>query len=243
MMKGRLGRHRGRLVAIGFVLLALLAPPPSATAAGCPPAPWTLTDVVSVPGVFAGTSWSPVVARRSACFGDARINFVARGGLLMGTVPGVVITPAFGRLIFLVSGRDVEGWDLQAWVPPDLPLGSDELTALDKSGTPGPEGWHDVWWRGSGHFNDPAAADCRPDDGTGTIDGKPVALTPAEAVDVCRDEFLIDALAWLSVPPTDAVEGSPPPPASVVAPVVGSLLGLGALVAMLCVPIRSRRLH
>lgn len=242
---GRAGRRFVTVVsALGLVLSSPIAASTTrAAVAGCPPAPWTLADVVRVPSLWEETPWAPAAARRVACFGHASISFVALGGMLMAAFPGVEIAPAFGRTMYLISDPTAtSGWDLNAWVPPDIGMGPEDLRALDMT-SPGLsiKGWHDVWWQGSGHFDDPAAADCRPDDGTSTIDGVPLALTPVEAIEFCRNEFVLDELDWLSVPPTDTLVTADPASTHATVIVVAGALAIAIFVAVLGGPARSRR--
>ena len=240
--------RRSIALAAAFGLALALSPsavPPTVEAATrCPARPWTLADIVSVPSLWGEVSWPPEATRRVACFDHARIPFVARGGMLNAAFPGVVIAPAFGQTIYLISHGVTpgDGWDLNAWVPRDIGMAPEDVHALDMT-NPGlsREGWHDVWWRGSGHFDDPAAAGCRPDDGTSTIGDVPLVLTPAEAVELCRNEFVIDELEWLPAPPTDTLVS--PAPASMTWPpaaVVGTQ-ELALLFVLLGVPARLRR--
>lgn len=242
-------RARARRLVLGLAtVVALGAPaglshPDPLLAAGCPDRPWTLADITSVPSLWGEVTWPPAPARRVACFGHERIDFVARGGMLNAVFPGARITPAFGQPFFLVSSRTAEGWDVNAWLPPGI-LSAGDLAALEQTSPGGVEGGgRDVWWQGSGHFDDPAAADCRPDDGTSTVDGIPLVLTPADAVELCRNEFVLDHLAWLPVPPTDAAAGAPtlrPRSASPVV-VVEVLLFLATLAVLVVRPPGSRR--
>ena len=242
-------RARARRLVLGLAaVVALGAPvgllhPDSSLAAGCPDRPWTLAAVTSVPSLWGEVTWPPAPARRVACFGHERIDFVARGGMLSAAFPGVLITPALGQPFFLVSSRTAEGWDVNSWLPPGI-LSTGDLAALERTSPGGVEGGGmDVWWQGSGHFDDPAAADCRPDDGTSTVDGIPLVLTPAEAVELCRNEFVLDHLAWLRVPPTDAAAGEPTLQLRAASPVVvgEALLFLATLVLLVLHPLGSRR--
>jgi hypothetical protein len=234
----------GLVAWVGLVLSPALVTPTVAAASGCPARPWTLASIASVPSLWGETSWPPAAVRRAACFGDARISFVAQGGMLLGAFPGVRITPAFGRMVWLISGRqpDSEGWDLNAWIPPGLEMSAQDAHAYEMT-SPGlsREGWQDVWWRGSGHFNDPAAAGCSPDDGTSTVDGVPIILTPAEAVEFCRNEFVLDSLTRVPVPPTDAAPGPEPATPAPSAPMVGGALVCLVFAIMLVVPVRVPR--
>jgi hypothetical protein len=219
------------------------APPAVAAEPGCPSPPWTLADIVVVPSLWGEVTWPPEPERRLACFGDTPISFVASGGMLNAAFPGVEIHPAFGQTIYLDSDpADDKGWDLNAWIPPDIGMGPEDVKALEMT-SPGQssEGMRDVWWRGRGHFDDPAAAECRPGDGTSTIDGVPLVLTPAEAVELCRNEFVIDKLDWLPVPPTDTLPSPEPAAPGLPSGAVAGLLGLASLVIMLSRPLRTRR--
>jgi hypothetical protein len=242
-------RGRVRRLALGLAaVVAVGAPvglshPDASLAAGCPARPWTLAAIASVPSLWGEVTWPPAPARRVACFGHERIDFVARGGMLNAVFPGVRITPAFGQPFFLVSSRAAEGWDVNAWLPPGI-LSTGDLAALERTSPGGVEGGgRDVWWQGSGHFDDPVAADCRPDDGTSTVDGIPLVLTPVEAVELCRNEFVLDRLSWLPVPPTDAAAGAPAPDSRTDPPtLIGGALLFVATVAVLSLrPVRSRR--
>jgi hypothetical protein len=141
-----------------------------------------------------------------------------------------VIPGEFGRTIYLnsQSANPNAGWDVNAWVP--LDSHAFDATTLG----------HEVWWRGSGHFDDPAAAGCRPDDGTSMIDDTPLVLSPAEAVEFCRNEFVIDGLAVLPGPPTDTLAGTASTDADAPAIVILGIAGLIALVATLRRPARAR---
>ena len=217
-------------VSLCLALVALVAAPVDVIAGGCPPKPWTLADIASVPTLWGEVSWPPETVRRVGCFGRARISFVARGGTLAAVFPGVVIPGEFGRTIYLrsQSANASEGWDLNAWVP----LDSDAFDATNPD--------HEVWWRGSGHFDDPAAAGCRPDDGTSMIDDTPLVLSPAEAVEFCRNEFVIDHLEVLPGPPTDTLAGTAPIESDAPVIVILGMVGLIALMATLRRPARAR---
>jgi hypothetical protein len=183
-----------------------------AAAAGCPARPWTIHDILSVPSLWGERTWPPAPARRVACFRSASIRFTARGGLLTAVFPGVEIAPAFGRAIQLADSTSRGDAFLNAWVPLGIRVGAADLKALDMTSPGlGPDSWVEVWWSVTGHFGDPAAAQCRPDSGSSTVDGAPLVMTPAQAVELCRSEFVIDALTWLRVPPTDtlAMDASP----------------------------------
>ena len=236
-------RMLGLVTVIALAVPWLVSHPDSSLAAGCPDRPWTLAAITSVPSLWGEVIWPPAPARRVACFGHERIDVVARGGMLNAVFPGVRITPAFGQPFFLVSSRAAEGWDVNAWLPPGI-LSTGDLAALERTSPGGVEGGgRGVWWRGSGHFDDPAAADCRPDDGTSTVDGTPLVLTPAQAVELCRNEFVLDHLAWLAVPPTDAIPevpaaGSRTSPPSLAG---GALLLIVTVAALMLRATRSRR--
>lgn len=225
----------GIATAIGMAASSGVTAPAVAAEPGCPAPPWTLADIVAVPSLWGEVAWPPEAERRLACFGDATISFVASGGMLNASFPGVEITPAFGQTIYLDSDpTDDDGWDLNAWVPPGIGMGPEDVKALEMTSPGlGGEDWQDTWWRGSGHFDDPAAAECRPDDGTSTIDGVPLVLAPAEAVELCRNEFVIDELDWLPVPPTDTLPAPEPAPPGLPPSAVAGLLGLIALVIAL----------
>lgn len=148
----------------------------------------------------------------------------------------VEIAPAFGRTFYLDSDpTDDDPWDLNAWIPPDI-MGEEATMALEMT-SPGlsAEGWHDVWWRGSGHFDDPGSPACRPDDGTSTIDDTAIVLSPADAVEFCRNEFVLDELAWLAVPPTDTIGSAAsrdvPSPGPASTPSIAGAIVAGAIVA------------
>jgi hypothetical protein len=233
-------------VAFGLALPWLIGPPGGVSAVGCPAEPWTLASVVRVPSLWGElpSAWPPASVSRAGCFGAARISFVARGGLLNAVFPGVVMPASFGTTVYLMSGAAPAsaGWDLEARVPAGIGMSAADLRALGMTSPGlGGDGWQEVWWRGSGHFDDPAAAGCRPDDGTSTIDGVPIVLTPAPAIELCRNEFVLDSFTRMSVPPTDTVADPGPaafPVAAVVATGAFSLVVFGAVLSW---PARTRR--
>ncbi len=168
-------------------------PTPSAA---CPSKPWTLAALVATPK-----------ADRAVCFGSAEITLVATGGLVEEVLP-VIPAPAFGRRVGLASGGGPAGLD--AWVPERLPTDAAARHALGMT-SPGMglDAWHDVWWRVRGHFDDPASAGCGVVEGTA---GESYFAPTAEAAAAwCRNEFVLDDLAWLQVPPTDPAGGGVTP--------------------------------
>lgn len=196
------------------------ATPPVAGAAapGCPAKPWTLASIVNVPDLPSTPSdWPAEAVRRAGCFGDAEIPFVADGGMASALIPGVVLPPSLGSAImWFSSGPTLATFiDFHALLPPTVRLTSADRHAFEMT-SPGravPEGWGAAWWRVSGHFNDAAAAACE-SGGIWYLDDTPIDFTVVQAVEVCRNVFVIDSLVWLPTPPTDTVAASEPAPAS-----------------------------
>jgi hypothetical protein len=234
------GTPGGMLRAGSLIVAACLAVSVAATvplrvrAAACPTSPWTLADIVAVPSLWGETTWPPEGLRRAACFGSSRIAFVARGGLVTEVLPGVEITGQFGRLMSFASRNDgaATARNLNAWLPTRVMLGPDDEHAVEMTSPGmGEDGWVAVWWQARGHFNDPASVDCRPDNGT-VIGGIPMVLTAAQAVELCRNEFVLDSLHWLRSPPTDTIDA--PAPLRFDAPLAILLFGVaggGVLIA------------
>ena len=202
-----------RLVPVSVLVGAmavLLVAPGKVEARGCPPPPYSLGSVLGVPE-----------ADRAACFGRAEISFVATGGLVE-MVFTVVIDPRYGQP--LRFGGPAE---LVAWKRADLDLSTPDAHALGMT-SPGMglDAWTDVRWRVSGHFDDPIAAGCSQDTNVTPV------LTSAEAAEWCRNQFLVDALAWVQQPDTDTdvSEVAPPwDPTGGSSPVEAVLAAIGAL--------------
>jgi hypothetical protein len=218
--------------------------PTDAPAAACPSGPPTLAKIVSVPSLWGETSWPPPGSRRVDCFGGGSIAFVARGGMLAAAFPGVRITRTFGQTLSFVSDpADPPRWDIDAWLPAGVAISAATRQALDRTDPGGSD--HPLyfpWYRGSGHFADAASSQCRPDDGTSMIDDTPIVLTPEEAIEFCRNEFVLDALEWLPVPPTDTVAlpttGSGPRPLALA---IVCIVAIAALAMGIRRAARSRR--
>lgn len=214
--QARQRRRRGTVVlAAGIVLAAvatgvLLSAPGAARAGGCPQPPFSFASVIAVPE-----------SQRAACFGRAEITFAARGGLLEAVFP-VVIDGRFGDAVWFGDPNP----SLDAWKPTGLALPADDAHALAMT-SPGMglDGWTDVRWRVRGHFADPIASGCTPDARVTP------ALTPAQAVEWCRDQFVIDALSWLKQPQTDAELTPGPAPSARMADSVRTIL-LGVLAGL-----------
>ncbi len=205
-------------MALGMGWMAMC--PGATEAAGCPARPYTLASVLAVP-----------VTERAACFGRAEISFVARGGLTEAVFP-VTVDGRYGQPM-MFQGADGSG-SLDAWKRADLDLLPADAHALGMT-SPGMglDGWTNVWWRVSGHFDDPIASGCVADANVTPV------LTPAEAVAWCRDQFMVDALAWVQEPGTDTMPGaSGAAPGRADASVLLSVLGGLAFVAAL---VRGRR--
>ncbi len=170
-------------LAIGWMAMR----PGATEAAGCPAPPYTLASVLAVPA-----------AERAACFGRAEISFVARGGLTEAVFP-VTVDGRYGQPM-MFQGAD---GSLDAWKRADLDLPPADAHALGMT-SPGMglDGWTNVWWRVSGHFDDPIASGCVADANVTPV------LTPAEAVAWCRDQFMVDALTWVQQPGTDTMPGA-----------------------------------
>jgi hypothetical protein len=205
--------------------------PTDAPASACPSGPPTLAKIASVPSLWGETSWPPAGSRRVDCFGGSSIAFVARGGMLGAVFPGVRITPAFGQtLVFASAPADEPRWDVNAWLPADVAVSAATRQALGGAdpGGSGPLRYY-PWYRGSGHFADPGSAQCTPDDGTSTIDDTPVVLTPEQAVEFCQNEFVLDALEWLPVAPTDTATVGVPSSGIDPRPLILAIVAIAAL--------------
>jgi hypothetical protein len=207
---------------------------PSA-APGCPAKPWTLGSIVSVPDLpSAPSDWPAEAVRRAGCFSDAEIPFVADGGWASALIPGVVFPPSLGStLMWFSSGSTPATFnDFRALLPPSVRLTPADRHAFEMTspGRAGPAGWGAASWRVTGHFSDAAAAGCE-SGGVWYLDDTPIDYTPAQAVEVCRNVFVIDSLAWLRTPPTATAAAPGPAPASPL-PVVGVTIAvLAALVS------------
>lgn len=183
----------------------------AASQASCPASANTLVEIERVPE-----------AERATCFGRRELTFVARGGTAFTTFPGVTVDASFGEPWWFADRTLPAGFI--GWKRPDLPVPSD-APSQDADGG----GGENVWWRVSGHFDDQAAARCRPDDGASTVDGRPVVFTDAQAVALCRGQFMIDGLAWLPVPRTDTLV-----PESRPSDAWRTIAGLGSAIVGLC---------
>lgn len=212
-------------VAVGCWLLGWagpLASPARGAGPDCPAPPYSASKLHGVPE-----------AQRAACFGRTEITFVAVGGQVQQTIPGVEIAAFFGSPMWFETGT--EGMTVGGWKALSLDLGEADQTAFDHT-SPGSglSGWTNVWWRVSGHFDDPASSGCR------SAGDSQFPYTPAEAVAFCRNLFLIDGLTWLRIPPTDT---SPEPVDSGDSRGMLRLLGLSAamVAAVLLVPVVLER--
>jgi hypothetical protein len=126
---------------------------------------------------------------------------------------------------------------LAAWIPSTLKLAPADQHALDMTNPGlGLDGWHDVWFAVRGHFDDPVAADCRPVPDAGA--SSYFIQTPAAAVAYCRNQFVLDALSWLRLPPTDTASG--PAPASPLPIDAGTVAVLAFLIALRLLGTRNR---
>jgi hypothetical protein len=148
-------------------------------------------------------------ARRARCFASRPITFQAWGWDQFNTWPGLRLPGAWVGRDFVLATK----------------LGSDSLSVFlprsvalpDRAGTP----WEhrdgiapgDAWWRVTGHFDDPLAAECvpAPDD---TNDGVPVLKSAGEVLAFCRNHFVVDRLVWLRAGPPDTAIGSVDPSGS-----------------------------
>lgn len=182
------GRRTALAAAFGagwlLALSSLLVSPASAADASCPAPPYTLAKIGLVPET-----------QRAACLGRTEITFVAIGGQVQAVIPGVMISASFGNPMWFQTGT--EGLTSGGWKRLDLDLGHADQTAFDHTDPGGLDGWMNVWWRVTGHFNDPASSDCR------SAGDAQYPYTAAQAVAFCRNLFVIDGLTWLPTPPTD----------------------------------------
>ncbi len=150
---------------------------------------------------------------------------MADGGMATAMIPGVVLPPSLGSTIMWFSSGSTPTTfnDFHAQLSPTVGLTPADRHALEMTspGRAGPAGWGAAWWRVSGHFSDAAAAACE-SGGIWYLDDTPIGYTTAQAAEVCRNVFVIDALAWLAMPPTDTAAASGPAPWSVSSPAGGS---------------------
>jgi hypothetical protein len=147
---------------------------------------------------------------RARCFGDGQLSFTARGYTvtvawpLLGPIGNdwELIDPNGGRDPAIERARAVEAFGPppnEIATPSDAPwLGTDGI------------GGYDVLWDVRGHFDDPAASDCRPNGDGAIVDGQRVDWSPEEAVEFCRNHLFIEAMTWIRAPVPSGQASSPP---------------------------------
>jgi len=198
-MPPRFDLRRCAILAVVLVWLATpltvraATPAPSAPT-GCP------ADVVTLETLTLDTILDTPEPSRADCFGGQELTFTAAGYAITNTWPGISLPPVLLHDWMLRADRHED--ELIVSVP-------DTVALPDPSGTPWANrdtvGTSATWWLVTGHFDDAAAGDCRPDPDD-VVDGIPVEMTPAEVRTFCRNRLVVDRLVWLpSVDPA----GSP----------------------------------
>jgi len=224
-------------------------------------------DPVAPPCPTTTVDWAAIAATpeqvRADCFGRDELSFVAFGVALNNTwnltVPEVrdweLLDPAGGTDLAAERAKAVEAFvplGLEVPNPSDAPW-------HDRDGV----GGFDVRWRIDGHFDDPAAAVCRPEPEGFILDGRSVTWSEDDAHDFCRNHLFVDRLEWIREPgpsasagvvaapvlsaapaasPTPADAGPPVP--STNGPVIGIVVVVAAVVLGLAVGttgVRRRR--
>ena len=161
-------------------------------------------DPIAAPCPTGTIDWAAIAATpeqmRAACFGREEHSFVAFGVSLNNTwnlaVPEVkdweLLDPAGGTDIAAERAKALEAfvpWGLEVPNPSDAPW-------HDRDGI----GGFDVRWRIDGHFDDPAAAACRPEPEGFILDGRTVTWSEDDARDFCRNHLFVDRLEWIREP-------------------------------------------
>jgi len=175
-------------------------------------------DQVARPCATGAIDWAAISATpeamRARCFGQAPLDFVARGFSINNTwhlaVPDVhdweLLDPAGGSDEAAERARALE-----AFVPNglDIPNPSD-APWHDRDGV----GGFDVRWHVRGHFDDPAAAACRPELDGFILNDRNEPWSEEDALEFCRNHLFVDSLEWIR---DGAPSASPPDsPAEVV---------------------------
>jgi hypothetical protein len=161
-------------------------------------------DPVAAPCPTGTIDWAAIAATpeqmRATCFGRAQVHFEAFGISINNTwslvVPDVkdweLLDPAGGTDVAAERAKALEAfvpWALEVPNPSDAPW-------HDRDGI----GGLDVRWRIDGHFDDPAAAACRPEPEGFILDGRQVAWSEEDAHDFCRNHLVVDRLEWIREP-------------------------------------------
>jgi hypothetical protein len=161
-------------------------------------------DPVAAPCPTGTIDWAAIAATpeqmRADCFGHSQLSFEAFGVSLNNTwnltVPEVkdweLLDPDGGTDIATERAKAVEAFvSLGLEVP-----NSSDAPWHDRDGV----GGFDVRWRIDGHFDDPAAAACRPEPDGFILDGRTVNWSEDDARSFCRNHLFVDRLEWIREP-------------------------------------------
>ena len=186
-------------------------------------------DPVDAPCPTGTIDWAVIAATleqmRATCFGRDELHFEAFGISINNTWSLVVPDVKDWELLDPAGGTDVaveRAKALDAFVQRDVVVPNpSDAPWHDRDGV----GGLDVLWRVDGHFDDPAAAACRPEPEGFILDGRQVVWSEEDAHDFCRNHLFVDRLEWIRDPGSSAsadVVAAPLPSAAPAGSVVPS---------------------